>query len=164
MKTQRRSPVSAGILLYRHAGPRLEVLLVHPGGPYWRRKDEGAWSIPKGEIDGEHDAGAVAHREFAEETGVVLDRGRSNRWAKLSTRRRGDRLRGQGDLDVDAVSSNTFDMEWPPRSGTMQEFPEIDRAAWFDLAAARKKIIEGQRPLLERLAELVAPPGKSRHE
>ena len=157
LKAQPRSPVSAGILLYRHAGPRLEVLLVHPGGPYWRRKDEGAWSIPKGEMDGEQDAGAVARREFAEETGVVLAFETLEPLGEIRQRagKRVIAFAAEGDLDVDAISSNTFEMEWPPRSGTMQEFPEIDRAAWFDLAAAQKKIIEGQRPLLERLAELV---------
>jgi predicted NUDIX family NTP pyrophosphohydrolase len=107
-----------------------------------------------------------ARREFAEETGVVLDFETLKPLGEIRQRagKRVIAFAAEGDLDVDAISSNTFDMEWPPRSGTMQKFPEIDRAAWFDLAAARKKIIEGQRPLLERLAELVAPPGKSRHE
>jgi predicted NUDIX family NTP pyrophosphohydrolase len=160
-KTQRRSPISAGILLYRHAGSRLEVLLVHPGGPYWRHKDEGAWSIPKGEMDDELDAGAVARREFAEETGVVLGARPLDPLGEI--RQRGGKrviaFAAEGDLDVGAISSNMFAMEWPPRSGAMQEFPEIDRAAWFDLAAAQNKIVEGQRPLLERLAGLVGATG-----
>jgi predicted NUDIX family NTP pyrophosphohydrolase/uncharacterized protein (DUF1810 family) len=163
LKTQRRSPVSAGILMYRHAGPRLEVLLVHPGGPYWRRKDEAAWSIPKGEMDGEQDAATVARREFAEETGVVLPAGPLEPLGEVR-QRAGKRVIAfavEGDLDVYAIRSNTFDMEWPPRSGKMQAFPEIDRAEWFDLTAAQKKIIDGQQPLLDRLAELVGPSGRS---
>jgi predicted NUDIX family NTP pyrophosphohydrolase len=167
LKAQRRSPVSAGILMYRHAEPRLEVLLVHPGGPYWRRKDEGAWSIPKGEMDGEQDAATVARREFAEETGVVLPAGPLEPLGEIR-QRAGKRVIAfavEGDLDVYAIRSNTFEMEWPPRSGKMQAFPEIDRAEWFDLAAAQKKIIDGQQPLLDRLAELVGPSGRSpRHE
>ena len=156
-EAQPRSPVSAGILMYRHAGPGLEVLLVHPGGPYWRRKDEGAWSIPKGEMDGEQDAGAVARREFAEETGVVLAFGTLEPLGEIRQRagKRVIAFAAEGDLECHAISSNRFEMEWPPRSGKRQEFPEVDRAEWFDLAAAHEKIIEGQRPLLDRLAGLV---------
>ena len=157
MKAQRRSPVSAGILMYRYAGPGLEVLLVHPGGPYWRRKDVGAWSIPKGEMDGERDAGAVARREFAEETGAVLGPPILEPLGEIR-QRAGKRVIAfavEGNLDVHAIRSNTFEMEWPPRSGKRQEFPEIDRAEWFGLAAAHEKIIEGQRPLLDRLAGVV---------
>ncbi len=162
LKAARRAPASAGILMYRRSGARLEVLLVHPGGPYWRRKDEGAWSIPKGEMDGEEDAIAVARREFAEETGVVLDQP----FEPLGEirQRAGKRVIAfavEGDLDVHAIRSNIFEIEWPPRSGKMQAFPEIDRAEWFDLAAAHAKILEGQRPLLDRLAELVGPSGRS---
>lgn len=130
---------------------------MHPGGPYWRRKDDGAWSIPKGEMDAEQDAGAVARREFAEETGIVLGLQALAPLGEIR-QRAGKRVIAfavEGDLDVDALRSNTFEMEWPPRSGKMQAFPEIDRAGWFDLAAARAKINEGQRPLLDRLAELV---------
>ena len=161
MKTPRRSPLSAGILMYRCSGTGLEVLLVHPGGPYWRAKDEGAWSIPKGEIDGEEDAGAVASREFAEETGVTLA-GQPLEPLGEIRQRAGKRVIAfavEGDLDVHAIRSNTFEIEWPPRSGRMQTFPEIDRAEWFDLAAARTRILEGQRPLLDRLAELVGQSG-----
>lgn len=161
LKAPRRLPLSAGILMYRCSGTGLEVLLVHPGGPYWRAKDEGAWSIPKGEIDGEEDAGAVARREFAEETGVVLA-GQPLEPLGEIRQRGGKRVIAfavEGDLDVHAIRSNTFEIEWPPRSGKMQTFPEIDRAEWFDLAAARTRILEGQRPLLDRLAELVGQSG-----
>jgi predicted NUDIX family NTP pyrophosphohydrolase len=151
---------SAGILMYRWTGPRLEVLLVHPGGPFWRNKDEGAWSIPKGEIDEGEDAAVAAQREFLEETGCAVS------WPLEplgDIRQRGGKrvtaFTVEGDLDLDAVKSNTFEMEWPPKTGRMQSFPEIDRAAWFDLPAAHKKILEGQRPLLDRLAKLVAEPG-----
>jgi predicted NUDIX family NTP pyrophosphohydrolase len=162
LKAPSRASTSAGILMYRRSGPRLEVLLVHPGGPYWRRKDEGAWSIPKGELDGEEDAIAVARREFAEETGVILD----ERLEPLGEirQRAGKRVIAfavEGDLDVHAIRSNMFEVEWPPRSGRMQAFPEIDRAEWFDLAAAHVKILDGQRPLLDRLAELVDPSRSS---
>jgi predicted NUDIX family NTP pyrophosphohydrolase len=165
LKAARRSSLSAGILMYRRSGAGLEVLLVHPGGPYWRRKDAGAWSIPKGEMDGEEDASAVAAREFAEETGVVLA-GQPLEPLGEIRQRAGKRVIAfavEGDLDVHAIRSNSFEIEWPPGSGKMQSFPEIDRAEWFDLAAARAKILEGQRPLLDHLAELVGQSG-SRHE
>jgi predicted NUDIX family NTP pyrophosphohydrolase len=147
---------SAGILLYRWIGPRLEVLLVHPGGPFWRNKDEGAWSIPKGEMDEGEDAAVAAQREFLEETGCAL----SGPLEPLGDIRKRGRKRViafavEGDLDGDDVKSNTFEIEWPPKSGKMQSFPEIDRAEWFDLVAAHKKILEGQRPLLDLLFELV---------
>ena len=161
MKAARRSPLSAGILMYRCSGTGLEVLLVHPGGPYWRRKDEGAWSIPKGEMDGEEDASAIAAREFAEETGVVLA-GQPLEPLGEIRQRAGKRVIAfavEGDLDVHAIRSNRVEIEWPPGSGKMQTFPEIDRAEWFDLAAARVKIIEGQRPLLDRLADLDGQSG-----
>lgn len=147
--------------MYRCSGTGLEVLLVHPGGPYWRAKDEGAWSIPKGEMEGEEDARTVARREFAEETGVVLADQPLEPLGEIR-QRAGKRVIAfavEGDLDVHAVRSNTFEIEWPPRSGKMQTFPEIDRAEWFDLAAARVRILEGQRPLLDRLTELVDRSG-----
>ena len=142
--------------MYRRVGGKLEVLLAHPGGPYWRRKDEGAWTIPKGEMDAGEDAIDAARREFAEETGIAL----SGPLAPLGEirQRAGKRVLAfvvEGDLDVEAIKSNTFELEWPPRSGRKQTFPEIDRAGWFDLPAAHDKIIEAQRPLLDRLAELV---------
>jgi predicted NUDIX family NTP pyrophosphohydrolase len=145
--------------MYRNAASKLEVLLVHPGGPYWRRKDEGAWTIPKGEMNTDEDAAAAAIREFSEETGLVLA-------APLQPlgeiRQRGGKrviaFAVEGDLDVAAITSNSFEIEWPPRSGKMQSFPEIDRAEWFDLPAAHVKIIDGQRPLLDRLAECLGQP------
>lgn len=162
MSSPVRSPgMSAGILLYRCVDTKPEVLLVHPGGPYWRRKDEGAWSIPKGEISENEEPAVAAIREFIEETGVSLN-------APLKPlgeiRQRGGKrvvaFAVEGDLDVQSIISNSFEIEWPPRSGKMQHFPEIDRAEWFDLQAAETKILEGQRPLLKRLADQLA--GQSR--
>ena len=153
LNSVRGSISSAGILMYRRAGSSLQVLLVHPGGPYWRSKDEGAWSIPKGELDAGEDAGEAARREFTEETGFDVA-------APLEPlgeirQRGGKRVTAfavEGDIDVTAVKSNTFEIEWPPRSGKLQTFPEIDRAEWFDLPTARAKILESQRPFLDRLA------------
>ena len=145
---------SAGILLYRRAGTQLEVLLVHPGGPYWRGKDDGAWSIPKGEMAADEDAQDAARREFSEEIGIAVP-GPLEPLGEI--RQRGGKrvvaFAVAGDVDPLAVKSNSFEIEWPPRSGKLQAFPEIDRAEWFDLSAARAKILEGQRPLLDRLAE-----------
>jgi predicted NUDIX family NTP pyrophosphohydrolase len=163
LKSIRRSASSAGILMYRRTGSKLEVLLVHPGGPYWRRKDEGSWSIPKGEMNPGEEAGIAAIREFTEETGIALA-------APLQPlgeirQRAGKRVVGfavEGDLDVSTIKSNTFEIEWPPRSGKMQVFPEIDRAEWFDLPVAHGKILDGQRPFLERLAERLGQPGIGR--
>jgi predicted NUDIX family NTP pyrophosphohydrolase len=143
---------SAGVLAYRTKAGWLEVLLVHPGGPFWRNRDTGAWSIPKGELGaGEHPE-AAARREFAQELGAALD-------ATLAPlgeiRQRGGKIveafAAEYDVDVDAITSNSFEIEWPPRSGRRQSFPEVDRAAWFDLATAREKINEAQRELLDRL-------------
>ena len=156
LKSRRRSVSSAGILMYRRAGSNLEVLLVHPGGPYWRKKDEGAWSIPKGEMDEGEDAEVAARREFMEETGVALS-GALDPLGEI--RQRGGKLviafAVEGDVDVRTIRSNTFEIEWPPKGGRMQSFPEIDRAEWFDLPAARTKILECQRPLLDKLARSV---------
>ena len=156
LKPRRRSVSSVGILLYRRAGANLEVLLVHPGGPYWRKKDEGAWSIPKGEMDEGEDAEVAARREFMEETGIALS-GLLDPLGDI--RQRGGKrviaFAAEGDVDVQTMQSNTFEIEWPPKSGRMQSFPEIDRAEWFDLASAHAKILEAQRALLDRLAELV---------
>jgi predicted NUDIX family NTP pyrophosphohydrolase len=146
--------------MYRRVGSRLEVLLVHPGGPYWRRKDDGAWSIPKGEMTAGEETGDAARREFTEETGMALT-------VPLEplgeVRQRGGKrviaFAVEGDVDVRTIKANTFELEWPPKAGRMQTYPEIDRAEWFDLPAAHAKILEGQRPLLDRLAELVGQPG-----
>jgi predicted NUDIX family NTP pyrophosphohydrolase len=147
---------SAGILMYRRTREALEVLLVHPGGPFWRNKDDGAWSIPKGEMDEGEDPAEAALREFMEELGNA---------PALPLRPLGEiRQRGgkrvhafivEGDIDVGAVASNTFEIEWPPKSGRLQTFPEVDRAEWFDLLRANEKILASQRPLLDRLMELV---------
>ena len=147
--------MSAGIRMYRRMGPKLEVLLVHPGGPYWRRKDEGAWSIPKGEMDAGEDAGDVARREFMEELGRAPV-GLLHPLGEIR-QRGGKRVHAfavNGDLDVQTIASNTFEIEWPPKSGRLQTFPEVDRAEWFTLPIARTKILEGQRPLLDRLEKL----------
>jgi predicted NUDIX family NTP pyrophosphohydrolase len=141
--------------MYRQTGPRLEVLLVHPGGPFWRNKDGGVWSIPKGEIAEGEDAAVAARREFLEETGCDL----SGPLEPLGDirQRGGKRVTAfavAGDLDVSAIRSNTFEIEWPPKGGKMQTFPEIDRAAWFDLPTAHLKILESQRLLLDRLVNL----------
>ena len=147
---------SAGILLYRRSAGALELLLVHPGGPYWARKDDGAWSIPKGEhADGE-DPLDCARREFEEETGTAPPVGALVALGEVRQRsgKRVSAWAAEGDLDADAVRSNTFTVEWPPRSGRMQEFPEVDRAGWFTLDAARAKILAAQTPFLDRLVSL----------
>ncbi|NYE22299.1 NUDIX domain-containing protein [Pigmentiphaga litoralis] len=150
---------SAGILMYHVRDGRLEVLLVHPGGPFWRNKDAGAWSIPKGEVDEGEDDAAAARREFHEELGT---RPEGDLIPLGEVRQRsGKRVRAfalEGDLDAAAAHSMTFEMEWPPRSGRMASFPEVDRAAWFDLDAARGKLIAGQVPLLDRLADHLQAP------
>jgi predicted NUDIX family NTP pyrophosphohydrolase len=149
--------------MYRRIGSKLEVLLVHPGGPYWRRRDAGAWSIPKGEIGAGEDAAVAATREFAEETGLALA-GPLQPLGEIR-QRGGKRVIGfavEGDLDVQIIASNSFEIEWPPGSGKIQAFPEIDRAEWFDLPAAHAKILESQRPLLDRLSDLVGQAGARR--
>lgn len=147
---------SAGILMYRRRPGGIEVLLGHPGGPYWSHRDEGAWSIPKGEFDRGEDALAAAQREFREETGFDAD----GEFVQLRPRRqKGGKIviafAVEGDCDAAAARSNEFEMEWPPRSGRMQSFPELDRTAWFDIAQARRKILSGQLPLLEDLEALL---------
>ncbi|MBR0709858.1 NUDIX domain-containing protein [Bradyrhizobium liaoningense] len=146
---------SAGIIAYRKRRD-LEVLLVHPGGPFWRNKDLGAWTIPKGEYADGEDAEIAARREFAEELGleltiplIVLGQIRQ-RGGKIVTA-----FAAELDVDTGSIRSNTFEIEWPPRSGKRQHFPEVDRAEWFTIEAAQQKINAGQRPLLERLAQLV---------
>ena len=146
---------SAGILLYRRSAHGVEVLLVHPGGPFWARRDLGAWSIPKGEYGADEDPQSAARREFAEELGIQVP-GELRPLGEVK-QKAGKRVVGfaaSGDLDASAVRSNSFEMEWPPHSGRMQSFPEVDRAEWFDLDTARRKIIPGQAPFLDRLASL----------
>jgi predicted NUDIX family NTP pyrophosphohydrolase len=149
---------SAGILLYRNHGDHLEVLLVHPGGPFWSKRDEGAWSIPKGEyLDGE-DALAAARREFEEELGSVAPDGESADLGEIR-QKSGKIVRAwalAGDLDASTVVSNTCEVEWPPRSGKRIEIPEVDRAEWFGLDDARVKINPAQAALIDRLAERVS--------
>src|SRR3954465_13495810 len=146
---------SAGILLHRVRDCAREVLLVHPGGPFWAKRDLGAWSIPKGEYEDGEDARACALREFSEELGTPAPDG--DLAARGEVRQRGGKVVTAwalaGDADADAIRSNTFTMEWPPRSGKTREFPEVDRAAWFALAEARERILPAQAPLLDRLAE-----------
>ena len=148
--------VSAGILLYRNRDGGREVLLVHPGGPVWARRDAGVWSIPKGEYEPAEEPLAAARREFAEELGVDPPEAEPVDLGEIR-QKSGKLVRAfalEGDLDTSAVVSNTCDFEWPPRSGRMIEIPEIDRAEWFDLDTAAEKLIPAQAPLLERLASL----------
>lgn len=149
-------PQSAGLLLFRLRDNRIEILLGHPGGPFWRRKDQGAWTIPKGLIDAGEDPRAAALREFTEETG---HRPAGELLSLCSARQPGGKLvhawAVQDDWDPVGLRSNTFEMEWPPRSGKRQEFPEIDRAAWFGIAEARSRILEGQAVFIDRLLEAV---------
>ncbi len=149
----RRVKRSAGILLYRRGRGGLEVLLVHPGGPLWAKKDAGAWSVPKGEHADDEDPIAAARRELAEETGLTVE----GALLPLGEVRQAGGKRvaawaAEGDCDPSRLVSNTFQMIWPPRSGRTIEVPEVDRMAWFDLAEAGARINAGQRPLLDRLA------------
>jgi len=143
---------SAGILLYKIENKILQLFLVHPGGPFWIKKDDGAWSIPKGEFDDNEDALEAAKREFEEETGVKI----SGNFIELHpvSQKSGKIIYAwavEGDIDPEKIKSNEFEIEWPPKSGKMKSFPEIDKAAWFDLTVASKKIIGGQLPLINEL-------------
>jgi predicted NUDIX family NTP pyrophosphohydrolase len=145
--------ISAGLLLYRRGESGLEVFLVHPGGPFWARKDEGAWSVPKGLVDADEEELACARREFREETGFDAPAGTE---LDLGTFRQpsGKQVHVwaiEGDCDPAQLSSNLFEMEWPPKSGRRARFPEVDRGGWFDRTQALAKITTGQRPILERL-------------
>ena len=150
---------SSGILLYRRRdGGETEFLLVHPGGPYWSKKDDGAWSIPKGGIEGEEDSRAAALRELAEELGPgapdldpaeLVDLGSIRQRAGKVV----DAWAAEGDFDPAGLDSNTFEMEWPPKSGREVEFPEVDRADWFDLESARQKLLPAQAEFLDRLLD-----------
>ena len=145
--------LSAGLLLYRVADGELEVLIGHPGGPFWARKDDGAWSIPKGEYTEGEDPWAVAQREFSEETGKRAPDGPriDLEPVKQPSGKVITAFAVRGDLDLEGTFSNTFELEWPKGSGKVREFPEIDRVGWFPVAAARSKLLKGQRPLLDRL-------------
>lgn len=149
-------PRSAGIVLYRVTGPQPEVLLIHPGGPFWAKKDAGSWSIPKGEIGPDEAPLTAARREFVEETGDVV-RGPETLLGEF--RQPGGKLvtayAVEGDFDLAGFRSNSFEMEWPPKSGRTASFPEADRAGWFPLAQARLRIVRGQLPILDALASRV---------
>jgi predicted NUDIX family NTP pyrophosphohydrolase len=147
---------SAGILLYRRGVSEPEVFLVHPGGPFWKNKDEGAWTIPKGEFDDSEDPLAAAIREFKEETGFTIT-GEFRPLAPIQ-QKAGKIVHAwavQGDVDETNVRSNSFEIEWPPRSGKKQTFPEVDRASWFSLAEARKKINSSQAQFLDQLVRMI---------
>jgi predicted NUDIX family NTP pyrophosphohydrolase len=149
---------SAGLLLYRHHDGRLEALLVHPGGPFWRRRNEGAWSIPKGECAPGDTNLSVALREFEEELGMPAPR--SSITPLGSVRQAGGKVvhawMARGEFDVSLLRSNTFDLEWPPGSGRMKQFPEVDRAGWFEIDEARRMILPAQSAFLDRLTALLA--------
>ena len=148
---------SAGLLVYRNKKDRLEVFLVHPGGPFWKKKDKNAWSIPKGEFEAPEQPLDAAIREFEEETGFSV----KGEFLPLTpVKQPGGKIvyawAIQGDFDPGKFSSNTFTITWPPGSGKKQQFPEIDKADWFDIPAAIEKILKGQIPLLEELQKLVS--------
>lgn len=146
--------VSAGILVYRKADV-VEAFLVHPGGPFWAKKDNAAWSIPKGEYDADEDALSAAKREFQEEVGQAVPKGKLVKLGefKVTSSKVVHAWAIEGEIDPKHVKSNMFEMEWPPKSGNMQEFPEVDKAGWFPLAFALQKIVKGQVPIIEKLAE-----------
>jgi predicted NUDIX family NTP pyrophosphohydrolase len=155
MRHSHAMKTSAGLLLFRTRAEGLEVLLAHMGGPYWARKDEGAWTIPKGELEEGEEALVAARREFAEELGHAPPEGPLVELGEIR-QKAGKRVLAfavEGDFDPATLSPGTFELEWPPRSGRHQEFPEVDRVAWFDLATARAKIVQGQVALLDRLVE-----------
>jgi predicted NUDIX family NTP pyrophosphohydrolase len=148
---------SFGILMYRRRNSSFEVLLVHPGGPFWAKKDAGAWSIPKGELAEREDPLDAAKREFQEETGCSVN---GDFIALTPVKQPGGKIvcawAVEGDCDAESIKSNTFLIEWPPRSGKSREFPEVDRAAWFSLEVAKEKISKGQIGLLEQLEQLLS--------
>lgn len=152
-QSQRGPRESAGLLLHRTLDGRREVLLIHPGGPFWKRRDDGAWSIPKGEIEAGESPVDVARREFHEELGAEPPDGELRPLG--SVRQAGGKVvhawAAEGDFDPDRITSMPFEMEWPPRSGRTATFPEVDRAAWFDLETARRKILPSQGTFLDRL-------------
>jgi predicted NUDIX family NTP pyrophosphohydrolase len=149
---------SAALLPFRYRNDTAEVLLVHPGGPFWAGKDDGSWSLAKGEYEADEDPLAAARREFTEETGFVA----AGEFLSLGeVRQKSGKFvtawAFDGDFDASLARSNSFSMEWPPRSGRMQDFPEVDRAEWFAMEIARERLLEGQRPFLDALAALLFP-------
>ena len=147
---------SAGLLIYRFRDNKPEVMLVHPGGPFWHNKEESAWSIPKGEFDETEEPLAAAIREVQEETGLVVD---GNFIELAPARQKSGKIiyawAVEGNVDAAAIKSNSFSMEWPPRSGKEQSFPEVDRSGWFKLPVAREKILIGQLGFLEELKKIL---------
>ena len=140
--------------MYRRHGDGIEVFLVHPGGPFWTNKDAGAWSIPKGECEADEDPLAAARREFEEETGFTADGDfRALTPVKAGAQKIVEAWSFEGDADPSVLRSNTFSLEWPPHSGTIQRFPEVDRGAWFGLSEARRKLVKGQVPLINELEQ-----------
>jgi predicted NUDIX family NTP pyrophosphohydrolase len=157
---RKATKVSAGILLYRLYPNGTEVFLVHPGGPFWAKRDLGSWSVPKGEIGGDEDLLEAAKREFREETGTAIE----GEFIELAPLRQPSGKivhvwAVEGEIDATSITSNTFSIEWPPRSGESRAFPEVDRAGWFTLAEARDKLLPGQRALLDQLAQKVSERG-----
>ena len=152
------APISAGILMWRRRGGEREVLLAHFGGPQWRNRDAGAWGIPKGVADPDEDPEACARREFEEELGTKPE-GELVPLGRVRQRggKRVEAFALEGDLDAEAIVSNRFSIEWPPRSGRFQGYPEVDRARWFGLAEARAMILPSQRPILDRFEQSLAP-------
>lgn len=151
---------SAGLLLYRQKRGQTEIFLVHPGGPFWARKDEGSWSIPKGELEESEDPLEAAQREFREETGSSV----TGEFLRLASVRQpsGKIVHAwavEGDFDPATIQSNTFSMEWPRASGKMANFPEVDRAEWFSFERASRQILKGQRPFLDQLQQLLRKDG-----
>jgi predicted NUDIX family NTP pyrophosphohydrolase len=153
---RRSAEVSAGLLVYRRR-EELEVLLAHPGGPFWARKDEGVWTIPKGLAEPGSDLLATARREFTEETNLAAD---GDFVALTPVKQKSGKMVHawalEADFDLSSFASNMFEIEWPPKSGRRQAFPEVDRIGWFDMATATRKILDYQRPLLEELAQRLA--------
>src|SRR6188472_2537332 len=151
---------SAGVLVFRREGGATEFLLVHPGGPFWAKKDAGAWSIPKGQIEEDEEPRACAVRELEEELGAAPELDPEELIGLGSIKQRAGKVveawAAEAEFHPEALASNTFSMEWPPRSGKQQEFPEVDRAEWFDLPEARRRIIAGQAPFLDELSSQFA--------
>ena len=149
--------LSSGLLLFRRREGRLEVLLAHPGGPFWRLRDAGGWSLPKGEHEPDEDSLSAARREFAEELGLAAPVGEAIELGSVK-QPSGKLVHAwalEADVDVSEIHSNSFELEWPRGSGELRQFPEVDRAGWFDLPTAREKLIAGQRPLLDLLLERI---------